>query len=61
MLLVTSPQVIMRVAKIENKIVAVAAREGFSVDFESTVERETQDALVRPCCRENVLVLRESK
>jgi hypothetical protein len=60
-LLVTSPQVIVRLAKIQNKIVAVAAREGFPVDFESTVERETQDALVCPGRRENVFVLRESK
>src|SRR6266480_2332230 len=45
-----SPQVIMRVTKIENKIVAVAAREGFPVDFKSIVERETQDALVCPGC-----------
>ena len=61
MLLVISPQIIVRVAKIENKIVAVAAREGFPVDFESTVERETQNAFVCPGRRENVLVLRESK
>ena len=60
-LLVTSPQVIMRVSKIENKIVAVAAREGFPIDLEATVERETQDAFVCPGRRENVLILRESK
>jgi hypothetical protein len=61
MLIVNSPQEIMRVAKIENKIVAVAAREWFPIDFESTVEREAQDALVCPGGRENVLVLRERK
>jgi len=61
MSLVSSPQVIVRVAKIENKIVAVAAREGFPVDFESTVKRETQNAFVCPGRRENVLVLRVSK
>jgi hypothetical protein len=61
MLLVTSPQVIVRVAKIENKIVAVAARERFAVIFESTVERETQDSFVCPGRRENILVLRERK
>src|SRR5204863_2260178 len=56
-----SPQVIMRVTKVENKIVAAAARERLPVDFKSIVERETQDALVCPGCRENVLVLRERK
>jgi hypothetical protein len=61
MLLVTSPQIIMSITKIENKIVAVAAREWFAVHFESTIERETQDALIGPSRRENVLVLRESK
>ena len=60
-MLVTSSQVIVRVAKIQNKIVAVAAREGFPIGFESTVERETQDAFVCPGRRENVLILRESK
>ena len=60
-MLVTSSHVIVRVSKIENKIVAVAAREGFPIGFESTVERETQDAFVCPGRRENVLVLRESK
>ena len=39
-MLVTSSQVIVRVAKVQNKIVAVAAREGFPIGFESTVERE---------------------
>ena len=58
---VTLPQVIVRVAKIENKIVAVAAREGLTVIFESAVERETQDAFVCPRRRENILVLRERK
>ena len=61
MLLVTSAQIIMRIAKIENKIITVAAREWFAVDLESAVERETQDALIGPGRRENVLVLRESK
>ena len=51
----------MSIAKIENKIVAVAAGEWFAVDFESTIERETQDALIGPGRRENVLVLRKSK
>ena len=51
----------MRVAKIENKIVAVAARKGFPVDSKSTVERETQDALIGPGGRENILVLHERK
>ena len=60
-MLVTSSQVIVRVAKIQNKIVAVAAREGFPIGFESTVERETQDAFVYPGRREDVLVFRESK
>ena len=55
------PQVIVCVAKIENKIVPVAAREGFAVIFESTIERETQDAFVCPGRRENILVLRERK
>ena len=58
---VTSPQVIVAVSKIENKIVAVAARKGFPIGFESTVEREAQDAFVCPGRRENVLILRESK
>ena len=61
MLLVASPQVIIRVAKIENKIVAMPARERFPVDFESIVERETQDALIGPSRRENILVPRERK
>ena len=61
MLLVTSPQVVMSIAKIENKILAVAAGEWFADDFESTIERETQDALIGPGRRENVLVLRKSK
>ena len=61
MLLGISSQIIVRIAKIENKIVAVTAREGFPVDFESTVERETQNAFVCPGRGENVLVLRESK
>ena len=51
----------MRGTKIENKIVAVAAREGFPVDSKSTVERETQDALIGPGRSENILVLRERK
>ena len=51
----------MRATKIENQIVAMPAREGFPVDFESTVERETQDTLIYPGCRENILVFRESE
>jgi len=61
MLFVTSLQVIVRVSKIENKIVAVAARKGFPIDLEPTVECETQYAFVCPGRRENVLILREGK
>jgi hypothetical protein len=59
MLFVTSPQEIVRVAKIENKIVAVAAREGLPVDSKSIVEGETQDALIGSGRGENILVLSE--
>src|SRR5215510_10950684 len=49
------------VAKIEDKIVAVPARVGFPGDFESIVGRKTHDALIGPCGRKNILVLRKRK
>ena len=49
------------VTKIENKIVAVSARVGFPVEFESIVSGKTHNALIGPGRRENILLPRERK